>query len=626
MMKGEAASIDVQLQGLSPNQSGSVTLHQWLSFDVHTPDSNRPFIPLSSALTNIQHTALTSLMSNFSHLFRAPSGLPPPRSLDHTILLNSTQPICVCPYRYPHLHKTENERQVQELLALGMNRASTSTYSNLVLVRKKDKSWRICVDYRALNKATIPNKYPIFVVEELLHELHGAFFFSKVDLKSGYNQIRMHAVNIEKTAFRTHDGHYEYLVMPFGLTNAPATFQAIMNDIFRLWLRFKITSIDYLGHIIDGQGVSMDPNKIVVVLDWPVPKTLKGLREVLGLTGYYHKFINNYGSIALVTTPFLSLPDFTCPFIIECDAFGRGIGTVLMQNRKPIAYFSRSLSDRNLSKSAYECEMMALVLAVQHGCTYLLGTRLIVYTDQHSLKYLLQQRVSTPAQQNWVAKLLGYNFDFQYKPGRENRAADALSRKAYSGEFNSLLSAPVWLQGAQLIEEAKADVELQNLVQQVQLDPNKYPECTLKNGVLHYRNQVLISQHSKLLPALLPEFHTTATGVTLVHIGDWLLICIGQIFQKQSERILSMDFIVGLPTSKGFNVILVMVDRLSKYAHFILLKQPYTAKSVAEMFIKEVIRHHGIPKSIVSGRLTGIPYFLVKFGRRFSVPWGPNYT
>lgn len=130
----------------------------------------------------------------------------------------------------------------------------------------------------------------------------------------------------------------------------------------------------------------------------------------------------------MIQAPVLTLPDFAQPFEIECDAFGRGIGAVLMQKKKPIAYFSKVLSKNNLSKSAYEKELMALVLAVQHWRPYLLGWKFVVYSDQKSLRHLLQQRITTADQQNWIAKLLGYHFEVVYKPGPENKAADALSR------------------------------------------------------------------------------------------------------------------------------------------------------------------------------------------------------
>jgi hypothetical protein len=210
-----------------------------------------------------------------------------------------------------------------------------------------------------------------------------------------------------------------------------------------------------LGHLVGKDGIRVDPKNIEAMQDWPHPKTLKRLRGFLGLTGYYRKFVNNYGNIAtplmallknnsfswtlaiaqdfqtfkmaMCTTPILALRDFTKTFVLECDASGKGISAFLMQEGRPLAFTSRQLSERNLGKPIYEKEMLAILHVVDQWHPYLLGQCFQIKTNHQSLKYFLEQWISSPEKQKWVTKLFGYDYEIIYKKGKDNVVVDALS-------------------------------------------------------------------------------------------------------------------------------------------------------------------------------------------------------
>ena len=299
---------------------------------------------------------IRQVLDQYKDVFEEPKGMPPTRGHEHQIVLKEgANPFQVRPYRCPYVQKTKIERLVREMLELGIIQPSSSPFASpVLLVKKKDGSWRFCVDYRQLNELTVKNKFPMPLIEELIDELHGARYFTKIDLRASYFQIRVKVEDISKTAFRTHQGLYEFKVMPFGLTNAPATFQSLMNQVFQEQMRkhvlvffddiliysptleehvkhvkevmsilrqyqlyakmskcsFAQLQVEYLGHIISAEGVQADPKKIECMENWPNPTNIKQLRGFLGLTDYYRRFAKGYGAIARPLTDLLKKDNF----------------------------------------------------------------------------------------------------------------------------------------------------------------------------------------------------------------------------------------------------------------------------------------------------------------------------
>jgi hypothetical protein len=529
---------------------------------------------------------LQQLIADHEHLFQEPTSLPPQRPFDHAIpTIPGVQPVNIKPYRYNPSQKDKIERQVKEMLLHGVIQPSCSPFASPVIsAKKKDNSWCFCVDYRHLNNIPVKNKYPLPVVDELLDELHGANWFTKLNMRSGYHQIRLRPEDEHKTAFKTHNGHWQFKVMPFGLTNAPATFQAAMNTIFapllqkcvlifmddiliysstldkhvqhiqavfqllkdnNLFLKrskcsFAQAKIDYLTHVISGQGVATDPLKVQAVQTWDVPASAKDHRAFLGLAGYYRKFIKHYGLIsksltdllkknthfswtpqhqqcfdqlkqALLTAPVLALPDFTQEFTVETDASDKGIGVVLMQKGHPIAYLSKALSKKAQTLSTYEKECLAIILAVDKWKAYLQHQMFTIATDQRSLIHLGEQKLLDGMYHKAFVKLLGLHYKIAYKKGLENKAADALSRKSSHTEIHALcVSTSRWLEI--IVEGYQQDDHSKQLLSELALSGTNDKGFTLSNGVIRYKGRIWLGNHKEAHQAVFLALHDNRLG------------------------------------------------------------------------------------------------------------------
>ncbi|GJS20133.1 putative reverse transcriptase domain-containing protein [Tanacetum coccineum] len=537
----------------------------------------------------------------------------------------------------------------------------------------------MCIDYRELNKLTIKNRYPLPRIDDLFDQLQGSSVYSKIDLRSGYHQLRVREEDIPKTAFRTRYGHYEFQVMPFGLTNAPAVFMDLMNRVCKPYLdKFVIVFIDdiliysrneeeHANHlriilellrkgemyanflnVISGfisynflvisslkQDFTVDPAKIKAVKNWTSPTTPTEVRQFLGLAGYYRRFIEGFSKIAkpltkltqknksyiwgeeqesafqllkqkLCEAPILALPEGNDNFVVYCDASLQG----------------------------------AVIFALKIWRHYLYGTKCTVFTDHKSLQHILRQKELNMRQRRWLELLADYDCEICYHPGKANVVADALSRKKRIKPLRvraliltvhlKLPSQILEAQNEALKEENVKNENLRGMDKSFEIRPD---------GTRCIKNQSWLPLFGGLRDLIMHESHKSKYSIhpgsdKMYHdlkklywwpnmkaiIAEYVSKCLtcsrvkaecqkpsGLLVQPEIpmwkwERI-TMDFVTKLPkTSTGHDTIWVIVDRLTKSAHFIPTRATDSMETLTRLYIKEIVSRHGVPISIISDR------------------------
>ncbi|GJQ98399.1 putative reverse transcriptase domain-containing protein [Tanacetum coccineum] len=514
-------------------------------------------------------------------------GLPPTRQVEFQIdLVPGAAPVARAPYRLAPSEMKELSEQLKELSDKGFIRPSSSPWGAPVLfVKKKDGSFRMCIDYRELNKLTVKNRYPLPRIDDLFDQLQGSSVYSKIDLRSGYHQLRVREEDIPKTAFRTRYGHYEFQVMPFGLTNAPAVFMDLMNRVCKPYLdkfvivfiddiliysknkqehkehlkiilellkkeelyakfskcEFWISKVQFLGHVIDSEGIHVDPAKI------------ESNFNRLGISNVQQRgdssiFRFEWGDKQeaafqllkqkLCSAPILALPEGSEDFIAYCDASKKGLGAVLMQREK--------------------------------------------FHDLRSLQHILDQKELNMRQRRWLELLSDYDCDIRYHPGKANVVADALSRKEREPPLRTEAQKPKNIKnedvGGMLVENAK----FPEAIREQKLEPRA-------NGTL-----CLNGRNMKKLywwPNMKADIATyvskclTCAKVKAEHQRPSGLLVQPKVPEWKWDNI-TMDFVTKLPkTSQGYDTIWVIVDRLTKSAIFTPMRETDPLDKLARMYL-----------------------------------------
>nr|GEZ06034.1 putative reverse transcriptase domain-containing protein [Tanacetum cinerariifolium] len=566
-------------------------------------------------------------------------------------LLPGVAPVAQAPYRLALSEMQELSTQLQELSDKGFIRPSSLSWgAPFLFVKKKGGSFQMCIDYRELNKITVKNRYPLQSINDLIDQLQGSSVYSKIELRSGYYQLRVYDEDISKTAFRTRYGHYKFQVIPFGLTNAPAVFMDLMNRVCRpnldkflivfiddfliysktkeeydahlrlilkllkkeeLYAKFSkcdfwLSKVQFLGYVIDGEGIHVDPANIESIKDWESPKTPTKICQFLGLPG--KKKENAFQTLKqkLCSAPILALPEGSENFMVYCDASHKGLGAVLMQKEKVIAYASRQLKIHEKNYTTHNLELGAMKELNMRQC-------------------------------RWLELLSDYDFELRYHPRKENVVADALSRKSRPKPLRVRalimkigLNLPVQILNAQFKARKEENYETEDLCGMI-----KNLE-TRADGTSCLKNRSWIPYFGNLRDLIMHELHKSKYSIypgsdkmyqdlkklywwpnIKVEIATYVGKCmtcakVKVEYQKPSGLLvqpkipqwkwenITMDFVTKLPkTASGQDTIWVIVDRLTKSPYFLPMKENESMEKLTRQYLKEVISRHGVLVSII---------------------------